>query len=255
MSDPGLDLAKAATEGAASGLMGPVVDAGRAMVAAVFGDTAGALDDYMAGRIRERTLLRQLETFARAKKMCEEAGVEPQQIGLSLFAGIAGGSIEEDESLSEKWAALLANASTEYAGSAPVLQAFPRVLAELDPADAALLDRIAATEDAAISLIDLQLEFHPESRDDQGEMSRVAAFDLHIANLERLGLCVLPQTDPDLNELKAGLERQRVESWPTDGGSPGHNPLYVPIEREPSIRLTEWGQAFLAACTPPQAAA
>lgn len=59
-----------------------------------------------------------------------------------LLKGILeGGSLEEDESMQERWANLLANALTT--GSPEVRRAFPTILGEIEPAEAAHLDMFA----------------------------------------------------------------------------------------------------------------
>lgn len=58
-----------------------------------------------------------------------------------LLRGILeGGAMEHDEEMRKRWVNLLANAVTE--GGASVRAAFPRILADLEPTDAALLDEL-----------------------------------------------------------------------------------------------------------------
>jgi hypothetical protein len=59
-----------------------------------------------------------------------------------LRAILEGGAMEGDEAMQERWANLLANALTE--GAAEVHPAFPAILAEIEPSEAALLDRWAS---------------------------------------------------------------------------------------------------------------
>ncbi|HEY5374834.1 MAG TPA: Abi-alpha family protein [Polyangiaceae bacterium] len=58
-----------------------------------------------------------------------------------LKAILEGGSLEEDESMQARWANLLANALTS--DSADVRIAFPKIMSELEPSEARLLDRLA----------------------------------------------------------------------------------------------------------------
>jgi len=56
---------------------------------------------------------RQLRLFQRTKEMLEDAGIEPKKVPLKLLRPIMeSGSLEEDDILQDKWAALLANAVT-----------------------------------------------------------------------------------------------------------------------------------------------
>ena len=62
--------------------------------------------------------------------------------------------------------------------------------------------------------------------------SEMRAFDVRIENLERLKLCEVERTDQDLSRLAHELEVRLSSSQPT-------------------IRITAFGRAFVAACTPP----
>jgi hypothetical protein len=204
-------MISAGTEGAARGLVQPVVEAARAMVAAVFGDTADALDEYFAERVTARTRVRRIETFALAKAMCEEAGIDPGEVGLKVLHPIMlGAALEDDESMTEKWAALLANAAAGEDAGAPVSQAFPRILADLGPSEAAILDKLATIQGSTY-LFGLQAELHPESRSPDGVVTLMPAFELHATNLERLGLCLISRPDPEVRQLKVELNRERNE--------------------------------------------
>jgi hypothetical protein len=235
--DPGLDMIAASTEGVARGAVEPVIQAGRDMTRAVCGDTIDAIDDYFAARIRERTELRRLKTFARARAMCEDIGVDPAAVRLPLLKPIwEGASLEEDESMAERWAALLANASADREGTA-ISPAFPRILAELTAPEAALLDRLAQQE--SLMLFEVQIELHPEGRRDDEAVPSEPEFDLHVANLERLALAQVSRLDRSVRELRDEMnvivKRQSLTAFP----------------RGPEISITDFGRAFVSACTPP----
>lgn len=86
--------------------------------------------------VRVYRLKRQIRLLRRAKKMIDEAGITPKRIPLRvLLPLIESASIEEDDSLQDRWAALLANnAAGDY-----VQTLFPDLLRQLSPADATLL--------------------------------------------------------------------------------------------------------------------
>jgi abortive infection alpha-like protein len=254
--DPGLEMISAGTEGAARGLVQPVVDAARAMVAAVFGDTADALDEYFAQRISARTRVRRIETFARAKAMCDEAGIDPGEVGLKVLHPIMlGAALEDEDSMTDRWAALLANASAGEDAQAPVSPAFPKILADLGPPEAAILDRLAA-EPGSRYLFQLQADLYPESTDPtSGVITLMPAFDLYTTNLDRLGLCAITRPDAEVRKLQETLNRERNEQRRQRPrgqlGAPNVPPAIRISPNAASISITEWGKAFVAACTAP----
>lgn len=56
-----------------------------------------------------------------------------------LRAVVEDGSMEDDEEMQERWATLLANAATD---KDEIRLAYPRILAELEPKEALLLERL-----------------------------------------------------------------------------------------------------------------
>jgi hypothetical protein len=94
---------------------------------------------------RQPALARQV---SRAAEKIKGSGLPPAAISDKLLRELLeGGSDEDDETLQERWANLLANAMTE--DSAPVRVAFTTILADLEPGEARLLDWMADKADAA----------------------------------------------------------------------------------------------------------
>jgi hypothetical protein len=125
---------------------------------------------------------------------------------------------EDQADMQAKWAALLANTLTKPSA---VLPAFPRILADLSSLDARILEYMSSHTDhgspsrrnAMSSVI-----HHFQLQDAPGD------FSLSISNLERHGL--ISATNP-------AIEREDL------------NPQAV------DLVITPFGDAFLAACTPP----
>lgn len=132
-----------------------------------------------------------------------------------LGAILEGGAMEGDENMQERWAALLANALTS--DSAEVRTAFPRILSELEPNEARLLDRLAANK---------------------GD-SRIP---------HRWAIAELGVTEPDLENVER-LELIRYELM--------HAPTYGDMtdlsqaSRE-GFKLTPFGSVFVKACQVPR---
>jgi hypothetical protein len=240
--DPGLEILKAGAEGAASGLATPIVNAARAMVAAVLGDTVEALDDYAAVRItlrNERARQRLIETIALSKAMCDEAGIEPQTVGLKIARSILEhAAVEDDDGLHVRWAALLANASAGEEGS-EVRAPFVQILAEIDSVEAQMLETLAKPRTMPLAFPDfLEALGVPRSgaRHDRG-------FEVRLDNLERLNLVAIERPNEDLLSISSDLQGAVDEN---------NDPIWVGSPSSTTyIHLTALGRAFLQACAPP----
>ena len=81
----------------------------------------------------------------KAKKFLDEKGIKPQQVPMKLLAPILEyGSLEDDESMQDRWAKLLASAADQNFNNR-ILPSFSSILKELSPVDAMILDRIYGT--------------------------------------------------------------------------------------------------------------
>jgi hypothetical protein len=212
-----------------------------------------ALDDAWALRIgqraAERAELRRIRFYARAKEMCDDAGITPGEIGLKLLRPIdEGATLEEEDTMVDKWAALLANASAGDAG-APVAVAFPRILADLTAGEAEILDRLSVGDRGAWEVGLLQLEIYPDSVSGPASRAqrllRVPAYKVHLTNLERLGLCRVTRHNPGQRELAAALTEEFGR------GTRSRARLAGLLAGANTVALTAWGLAFLDACSPP----
>ena len=137
------------------------MDLGTAVVIlGLTGASKGVVEDFLkrvlgpigdaSGKVLSRPIeewhRRRVERAARlttdAATMLEEAGTEAVVVpGRILWPILERGSIEEEESLGRRWAALLANAA-DARGQVDVNPAFVRILAELTPREVAELDRV-----------------------------------------------------------------------------------------------------------------
>ena len=84
----------------------------------------------------------QINILLKAEKFLKDKGIEPKAVlPKTLVPLLENGSLDEDDTMQNKWAALLANASATE-NSEVVKPSFPEILKELSPLEAALLDRL-----------------------------------------------------------------------------------------------------------------
>lgn len=211
MSD--YDLAKAS----ADALFAPVADLFRAIA----GPAAEEFGFAMRDRVRVFRREQQLRLLVKTKQIMESANLPAQRVPLRLLGSILDNAAwEEDESLHDMWAALLANGA---AGKYKEIM-FPEMLRQLSPADACLLrncfrevigsprNYVAGIYSVRDSIFEWATALHAKKNDKT--ISR-----LSLENLSRLGLLAL-----------SGLSINGV------GGDP---------------RLTKIGFEFMHACEDP----
>jgi hypothetical protein len=110
-----------------------------AVVKRMLGPAADELAEMWRDQIRVYRYGRQLKLLEKAERMAQEAGFTPQAVPPKiLFPLLQGASFEDDESLHDMWAALLANAASPENGET-VRPGFIATLRQMAPDEAALL--------------------------------------------------------------------------------------------------------------------
>lgn len=184
-------------------------------VGTVLGSPSFELGELVAGEVRLWRFRRNLRHVRKAEQLLDEAGMNPKQVPLRTLAPmLESGSLEDDEELSDRWAALLANAAAEETPDVPA--SFPAVLRELEPAQAILLDQLYVTT----------MKLAPELRNRRHGLDGLgAARDAGIP-------------EDDYGYHADNLVRQGLAESPANQSSP----LLV---------LTDFGQRFVRSCWPP----
>ncbi len=127
----------------------------------------------------------------KAKKIIENLGLRTKKTPLKLIVPLLDfGSLEEDETIQQKWANLLANA---MAGNIEVKVSYIKILNELSPIEASILDKIY--EDGTTREKDY--EKMKELQYDKDKICTIfsllpSQFDLMIEKLFSLGVCQQP---------------------------------------------------------------
>ena len=189
------------------------------------------LGEWIADHVRLRRWRSQLKILQKAKRYADEAGFDPEPVALKTLAPLLeGASLEEedDDDMSSRWAALLANAARPGGDVPP---AFPDILSHLTPYEARLLD--AVYENAK-----------PRPR-----------AEWLTNGLRRDGVApVLGGSEDDVAVAVENLFRLRLCTPPAVGlGFTDHpNRQFLIAAGEELICLTPLGAAFVEACRRPE---
>ena len=117
-------------------------EAAKEFLGKIAGPAAKEVGLLLQDKVRIYRFYNQLKILAKAQKMLNEAGVSPISVPLrTLLPLLEGAALEEEDDLSTKWAALLANAATPNSPLA-IYPSFPHILSQLFPRDARVLDAI-----------------------------------------------------------------------------------------------------------------
>ena len=223
-------LPVAAAETALEYVADDLLPAAQDFAVKVSGSPASELGELLADKVRYRRWKNQVRIVNKATKYAQEAGIDPQSIKLTVLTPLLDSAAnEEDESMADRWAALLANAAR--ADGTDVSPSFPNVLARLSPMDARVLD---AVHRALSNLTGLQatvigvnagtIATHYDWPIDEVRF----AFEVLLT----MGLCGYASANMgggDANRPQQGL---------------------LGSDRE-CVLVTEFGRRFLAACSPP----
>src|SRR5258705_12416554 len=134
-----------ASAGAPAIVLLPLGATGAKLLERVLGHAADEFGVYLTEKIKELAH-RRGRVIEKAAEALEAANVEAQEVPIKLLAPIIEkAGLEENADLSNRWAALLANAAHPTRSSF-VLPIFPHILSLLSPEDALLLELIAKRE-------------------------------------------------------------------------------------------------------------
>ena len=197
----------------------------RKLVAPFTDPVLGEIGQYVTDRIKFLRFRFSLRAVERANEMLAEAGQVPQPVDPKILVGVLeGAGLESDPDVIEMWAGLLASAAL----SSEVLPSFPKILGELSPEEARILEWIISnTEpltfiDGAPHAVEI-----PDLRAASGMSSDQYA--VRMQNLDRLGL---------------------IEQYISGGVGPSEK--YAGGSELGSVGLTRLGRALMRACRGPQ---
>ncbi len=224
----------------------------------LLGPGAEELGTMIAERGRIYRLQNTFNVFQKAKAMAAEAGFDPQQVNLkTLLPLLEGASLEDNPSLSDKWAALLANAA-DPADSISIKPVYADILRQLTPHEAQVLDKIFIDADAMNPLADGYKVREDEYANNEVRKARAVSQLIDLAYMrythhEHSGR---HQQDrgalQEFDSITDILLRHRLlvmaKSKPPKGSSFGFD--YEPEKGK--AFLSSLGFDFMLACTPPE---
>jgi hypothetical protein len=186
----------------------------------VFGSASIELDTIFGNEVGYFRLKRALRVGEKTRKLLGKYGLKPHEVPhRTAVPLLEAASLEDDEGLQDRWAALLANATAQTMDVPP---SFANVLRELDPLAATVLD--AVYQQIMVS-VDIQAHFSIKTEHIRAQLGiDQATFEFHVDNLTRLGVL-------------------RAAALPASGA-----------ERYEKLAITTFGRAFVRGCRPPGAA-
>ncbi|MBZ5571521.1 MAG: DUF4393 domain-containing protein [Acidobacteriia bacterium] len=199
-------------------VLAPVMD----LFQRLLGPAADEVGQSFADSARVWRLKRAIRLVEHVKVLVESAGIDVRPVAPRLlFPILDGASLEDDDELQHRWAALLTNAATPDFES-EVFPSFPGILKEITSAEAQFLDRsfeevIVAERGRGQDWAEYRLQ--PETV--------ALASAVMLGNLQRLGLLTIHQPLP-IQVNGQDVFDQRVR-----------------------FSLSPFGKAFVRACRPP----
>ena len=177
---------------------------------------------FLADRIKFNRISNAVQAMKEALELIKSAGIQQKPVNLKTFMPlIESCSLEEDHYMVSKWAGLLASAAT----GGMVLPSFVRILSDLSPDEARIIDYIKTH----CKKIDLIPNSGVEKEDLQKAMGLPEQeYGVRLLNLLRLRL--IEQVSSDAN-----LWRPGYGNWGAGG----------------EVGLTVLGEAFITACRGP----
>lgn len=211
------------------------LDAASKLITNLLGPASEEAGLLLHDRVRRFRLINQLKVLGKTQKILEQSGINPKTVPLRVLAPLLeSASLNDDESLSEKWACLLANASLGKS-NLTLTPLFIKILEQITPIDVLILDYLRNQKWIKTPHAEIQyFEFRPVIQNSL-KLSDID-YEISCENLSRLGLCSLDNTllpDKVQEDLKKLID--------FDGKLIRHDVLI----------LTEFGIEFINSCTSP----
>ncbi len=212
------------------------IEAAKKLLEKLVGPAAEEMGLLLQDKVRSYRLRNQLAVLGKTQDMLNQAGIEPKSVPLRVLVPLLeGAALEDDDNLSTKWAALLANTATP-GYRVDLMPAFSNILSQLSSTDVKILDALLKHKGHhKSSPKDIFLLAFPFTIKESTNLSD-KEYDLAVDNIARLGLCV---TSTNTLPIKIQQDLQKL-----------HDLDHKLIRRDILI-ATQLGVEFLKACTQP----
>jgi hypothetical protein len=210
----------------------------------IAGPLADEIGDSLAIIARPYRIRLSLKMFQKTQRMLESAGITPQAVPPRLFLPIVeSASIEDDEDLHTRWAALLANAATSHNSVHP---SYIETLKQLAPVEARLLD-------ALYEVAEGKKWQRVETSNVTGDEFKSAgpALFTWFSNLTRLGLIQIT-FDIDSRSRKIRVRMPHIDASKFPGFVGVEAEGYFDGELEETYLFTDFAVDFVNVCRPPK---
>jgi hypothetical protein len=201
----------------------------------IVGPLADEMGESMGVVARHYRYKLAVKMYQKTERMLLDAGLQPHSVPPRLFLPIIeNASMQDDEDLHTRWAALLANAATSPDLVHP---SFIEVLRQLTPKDAELLDELC---DSCVGRRSRTVQPWVRSISNAERVRRMAAGENPeeaFENVTRLGL-IGTSYELDDSKIKVGFRR-------------GDNDVKVRAELDSDDYLTDFAYRFVQACRAP----
>lgn len=201
------------------------------IVKRMLGPAADEVAEMWADKVRLYRAERQARCVEKAERFLTEAGINPQAVSLKLlFPLLEGASFEEDESLHDMWAALLANAAC-LENADRVRPGFIVALRQMAPDEAAVLNWICD-------------RVNPEGSKNLPLETLFSDLPTLRADVSRLRICL---EGLESAGLISRVDTERIRMFVFDSKSHESN-----FTTGFPLKVTLRGVDFVSACRPPE---
>jgi hypothetical protein len=228
MSDDS-EIVKAVAQGTVEGAFAPF---GKLIT-----NLLGPVSEEMGYSLRDRFLAyrtsRTKRLLGRVQEIFEERQIEPHSVPPKLLSAVMeNGSLEEDDSLQDRWAALLVNATGTQFGWELLTTSAPEILKQLNKWEAMLLERCCA----ALTMEEISPLPNPETL---GQHDAIYKWEIDLRfnhGFDRSGM----QYSTDFATMKENLVRLGLLRRKEEGG------------KTVDLVLTLLGYHFIILCHSPR---
>lgn len=223
------------------------------LIKALFGPSVVDASGMISDQVKLRRFKNQITILEKAQEFLNNKGFDPKQLNLKVLAPmIEQSSLEEDETLQDKWAKLIANTLSEDR-QVRLEQNCINILGQISPEEAILLDELLALakslrvekvkrynqqyrifqDNKVIEDIELTKVYIPNNRIEDSTKLQLSELEVILSGLESLAVVKWETPDVEVSASKNFLDEIDVD---------------VDVYDPSGIYLTHLGIEFIKIC-------